>query len=94
MAETIEPARTPIFTSVSRSGLLKASPPLKPDEVGQTEDGRPLRKLPYNRDLPVVVLVRLSLSFPVLLSAIPMYAADHTRKQNRDLEKHRLLDGL
>jgi hypothetical protein len=39
---------------------------------------RPLRHLPRNQDLPVVVAVRMSLSFPVLLSAVPLYAIDRT----------------
>lgn len=40
--------------------------------------GRPLRHLPRNQDLPVVVAVRMSLSFPVLLSAVPLYAIDRS----------------
>ncbi len=35
-----------------------------------------LRRLPEPDDLPVVVAVRMSLSFPLLLSAIPLYAFD------------------
>jgi Patatin-like phospholipase len=38
--------------------------------------GKPLRRLPANRHWPVVVAVRMSLSFPVLLSAVPLYARD------------------
>ncbi len=40
--------------------------------------GRVLRQLPRNADLPVVVAVRMSLSFPVLLSAVPLYAIDRS----------------
>ena len=40
--------------------------------------GRALRHLPRNPDLPVVVAVRMSLSFPVLLSAVPLYAVDRS----------------
>ncbi|MFT3820447.1 MAG: patatin-like phospholipase family protein [Rubrivivax sp.] len=40
--------------------------------------GRRLRQLPSNADLPVVVAVRMSLSFPVLLSAVPLYAIDRS----------------
>ncbi len=40
--------------------------------------GRALRHLPRNADLPVVVAVRMSLSFPVLLSAVPLYAIDRS----------------
>ena len=38
--------------------------------------GTLLQPLPPNRHLPVVVAVRMSLSFPVLLSAVPLYACD------------------
>jgi predicted acylesterase/phospholipase RssA len=34
--------------------------------------------LPAPQDLPVVVAARLSLSFPILLSAVPLYAADYS----------------
>jgi hypothetical protein len=37
-----------------------------------------IRPLPSPADLPVVVAARLSLSFPVLLSAVPLYAIDHS----------------
>lgn len=40
----------------------------------------PLRPLPATADIPVIVAARLSLSFPVLLSAIPLYAIDYGRK--------------
>ena len=43
---------------------------------------RVLSRLPGNVNLPVVVAVRLSLSFPALLSAIPLYAVDFTLKLN------------
>jgi len=33
---------------------------------------------PFARDLPVVVAVRMSLSFPILLSAVPLHTRDHT----------------
>ena len=42
-------------------------------------DFQGFRSLPDPEDLPVVVAVRMSLSFPVLLSAIPLYAIDFRR---------------
>jgi predicted acylesterase/phospholipase RssA len=36
------------------------------------------RWLPRTPDLPVVVAVRMSLSFPLLLAAVPLYANDYT----------------
>jgi len=42
-------------------------------------DFRGYRSLPAPDDLPVVVAVRMSLSFPILLSAIPLYSCDFHR---------------
>jgi predicted acylesterase/phospholipase RssA len=44
----------------------------------------PLRPLPQPGDLPVVVGARLSLSFPLLLSAVPLWAIDWSRKHNQE----------
>ncbi len=69
-----------LFPPTVMKWLLEASPPIPADGGARTRDGRPLRRLPCNRHLPVVLLVRMSLSFPVLLSAVPMYAFDHSGK--------------
>ena len=51
-----------------------------PAEVSGGPDPYPGRRpLPEAADLPVIVATRLSLSFPILLSAIPLYAIDYTR---------------
>ncbi len=44
--------------------------------------GAVLRALPRRADLPVVVTVRMSLSFPILLSAVPLYSIDWSRVEN------------
>jgi predicted acylesterase/phospholipase RssA len=44
------------------------------------EDGEQLYRFPTGPKLPVVVAARMSLSFPVLLSAVPLYAVDYSRK--------------
>ncbi len=44
----------------------------------------PLRRLPEARLLPVVVATRLSLSFPVLISAMPMWTIDRRDPANRE----------
>jgi predicted acylesterase/phospholipase RssA len=41
------------------------------------------RAFPRTNDFPVIVGVRLSLSFPVLLSALPLYMVDHTLDVNK-----------
>jgi len=63
--------------------LVEASPPIPADGGAHTRDGRTLRRLPCNKHLPVVLLVRMSLSFPVLLSAVPLYAFDYSGKTER-----------
>lgn len=44
---------------------------------------RTLSRLPSNANLPLVVAVRMSLSFPALLSAVPLYAVDFSRSINQ-----------
>jgi hypothetical protein len=51
----------------------------------RTLDGKDLIGLPEMHDLPIVVAVRMSLSFPILLSAVPLYAVDYTLKKNFNL---------
>ena len=57
------------------------------------------RSLPESKHLPVVVGTRMSLSFPLLVSAIPLYAVDRSRKKNNEtaetgkLERCWLSDG-
>lgn len=51
-------------------------------------------RLPSPDDLPVVVAVRMSLSFPVLLSAVPLYAFDNRKpKETRARERVWFTDG-
>ena len=44
----------------------------------------PLRPFPAPDDLPVVVAARMSLSFPILISAVPLHALDLTRRATRE----------
>jgi hypothetical protein len=52
-------------------------------QFGKGTDVRILRPFPRGPDLPVVVAVRMSLSFPILLSAVPLYAIDFSLKANQ-----------
>ena len=47
----------------------------------------PLLPMPDPENLPVLIAARMSLSFPILISAVPLYAIDWTRTQNRDAKK-------
>ncbi|MAE23410.1 MAG: patatin, partial [Pseudomonas sp.] len=49
-------------------------------------------RLPLPDDLPVIVAVRMSLSFPLLLSAVPLHAVDY-RKSGKKLERCWFTDG-
>ncbi len=44
--------------------------------IAKGADDRKLLRLPRAADMPIVVATRMSLSFPVLLSAIPLHAVD------------------
>lgn len=45
---------------------------------------RPLRRLPAPEHLPVVVAVRLSISFPVLISAVPLWTPDRRSRRTHE----------
>lgn len=57
-------------------------------EVRRTTAGReralPLRPLPAAADLPIVVATRMSLSFPLLLAAVPLHAIDYGAPAEQD----------
>jgi hypothetical protein len=44
----------------------------------------PLRPFPEPADLPVIVATRMSLSFPFLISAVPLHAVDYALEENRE----------
>ena len=48
---------------------------------------QPLRPLPAPDDLPIVVAARMSLSFPILLSAVPLHRIDWSRSRNQQLDR-------
>jgi predicted acylesterase/phospholipase RssA len=56
-----------------------------PSKNVMTPDGERLVQFPAGDDLPVVVATRMSLSFPILLSALPLWSVDFSR---RDVEPY------
>ncbi len=53
-------------------------------------------RMPESDALPVIVAVRMSLSFPVLLSAVPLWAYDYSQKDNagnHELKQYWFSDG-
>lgn len=70
---------------------LEAAPPASPPDPADAADWAaedaaaarhqpPLRRLPDPEHLPVIVSVRLSLSFPLLISAIPLWTIDRRER--------------
>lgn len=53
------------------------------EEIAAARDTR-LRRLPDAEHLPVIVAARLSLSFPLLISAVPLWTIDRRHPQSRD----------
>jgi predicted acylesterase/phospholipase RssA len=52
--------------------------------VSPLDDKTPLVRLAGNTDLPILVATRMSLSFPGLLSAVPLYRVDYRLARNQD----------
>ena len=72
---------------------MVANPPELPDGAARRRDAEltreflaPLRPLPPPSQLPVVVAARMSLSFPILLSAVPLHRIDWSREENQRLD--------
>jgi predicted acylesterase/phospholipase RssA len=64
---------------------------LPPSEIRRRdllrEQALPLRPFPAPLDVPVVVATRMSLSFPLLITAVPLHAIDYSVSANRDARK-------
>jgi predicted acylesterase/phospholipase RssA len=69
---------------------MEKRPPPAPDTPADRRDWElrcallsPLLPLPAKDDLPVIVATRMSLSFPILLSALPLWSIDASRTRNQ-----------
>lgn len=74
---------------------LETAPPPEPPDPNDADDWRweeqvaarhepPLCRLPSAEHLPVVVATRLSLSFPLLIAAVPLWTIDRHDRSTRD----------
>jgi predicted acylesterase/phospholipase RssA len=80
------------FPPAVAAAMVEASRPAL-DREGRpwcAPDGTPLRRFPEPAAVPVVVAARLSLSFPGLVSAVPLYAVDFSRREQRDQQPVKL----
>jgi predicted acylesterase/phospholipase RssA len=66
---------------------LKDNP--RPTDAAEQARYGHLVALPLPEKLPVIVAVRMSLSFPILLSAVPLYLIDFTRVREEDRKPER-----
>ena len=76
-------ARTAVRADMQCGIAPEAYAPDTNIQVGEGTNARVLHRLPHGADLPVVVAGRMSLSIPLLLAAIPLYAVDVSRKGNQ-----------
>lgn len=61
---------------------MVSHPPVA-SQAGRQFQGRTLHPWPAPDDLPVIVATRMSLSFPVLISAVRLWAIDYTLPENQ-----------
>lgn len=84
------------FPPVIREAIYNASEPYRPKSAADpdAEKWRHLRELP-DAKMPVVVAARLSLSYPVLFSSVPVWAIDYEpgERESRSLRRCRFSDG-
>src|SRR4029077_18073794 len=67
--------------------------PAGPEDPPPSRRTRSILELPVG-DLPVVVAARMSLSFPVLFSAVPLWAIDYSpKRKKRRVRRCRFSDG-
>lgn len=81
---------TEVFDREVREAMLGEEGTPVPDSSGTV---RVLHKLPDPWDLPVVVAVRMSMAFPVLFTAVPLYRLRRRRHVQDDLGRDIRLDG-
>ena len=85
----------PFFPDDVMRALMRAAKPYRQHSPADPQAARGVGffELP-GADLPIVVAARLSLSFPLLFSAVPLYAVDYERREGqRELERCRFSDG-
>jgi hypothetical protein len=80
-----------IFPDEVVNYMIDSSAPVDRRPGPQTDEAR-LVKMPAAQDMPLVVFARLSLSFPVLLTAVRLYSTDPARPESEP-RSHWLSDG-
>src|SRR5262249_45690811 len=63
--------------------MVQTAPPEKDPVLLAALNKEGLLRLPASDDLPVAFIARLSLSFPLLVSAVPLWTRDYTLRRNQ-----------
>ena len=71
-----------VCAQVEATSRAMNADPAAPVRLRCPTHDEPLRRFPFAPDLPVVMAARLSLSFPVLISAVPFYYLDAAGSRN------------
>ena len=63
---------------------MRALDDASPDDPEAAANTPPLRRLPDAADLPVIVATRMSLSFPLLIAAVPLWSVSYRKRAPDD----------
>src|SRR6266478_1523367 len=72
-----------LFPSIVVECLVRNSPKAAEEHQIRSDSENVLHRLPEAKDFPILVAARMSLSFPILLTAVPLYAVDYTLTKNQ-----------
>lgn len=75
-----------LFPTQIINWLKKPPNPHTPSRTVKSAEGKNLIPLPDADETPILVAARMSLSFPILLQAVPLYRVDFTLDQNNKPE--------
>jgi predicted acylesterase/phospholipase RssA len=81
-----------LFPSTVVECLVRNSPRADEHEI-RSDSGDVLYRLPEAKYFPILVAARMSLSFPILLTAVPLYAVDYTLGKNQHVPAGQALTG-
>jgi hypothetical protein len=59
--------------------LTETTPEKRKEQAAEWQRFEPCKPLPAPEHMPIVIAVRMSLSFPLLISAVPLWTADRSR---------------
>lgn len=64
--------------------LTETEPTRRDRQAAEWKSFAPRKPLPKPKDIPIVIAARMSLSFPILISAVPLWTVDRSRMRKKD----------